>query len=55
MAGVVIMRLNNQSLLGFNLIQKTMNTVIVRHPNFQPMHCSDQVLNLYRIGLDLNT
>ena len=32
-----------------------MNTVIVRDPNYQPMYCSDKVLNPYRVGLDLNT
>ena len=44
----------NQNLLGFNLIQNTMNTAIVRNPKYQPMYCSDQVLNPYRVGLDLN-
>ena len=46
---------NNQNLLGFNLIQNTRNTAIVRDPNYQPMLCSDKVLNPYRVGLDLNT
>ena len=46
---------NNHNLVGFNLIQNTMNTAIVRDHNYQPMHCRDQVLNPYRVGLDLNT
>ena len=46
---------NNQNLPGFNLIQSTMNTAIVRDLNYQPMYCSDTVLNPYRVGLDLNT
>ena len=46
---------NNQNLLGFNLIQNNMNTAIVRDPNYQHMHCSDKVLNLFRVGLVLNT
>ena len=46
---------NNQNLPGFNLIQNTMNTAIVRDPNYQHMHCSDKVLNLFRVGLVLNT
>ena len=46
---------NNQNIPGFNLIQSTMNTAIVRDPNYQPMYCSDKVLNPYRVGLDLNT
>ena len=45
---------NNQNLPGFNLIQNTMNTASVRDPNYQPMYSNDQVLNPYRIGLDLN-
>ena len=32
-----------------------MNTAIVRDLNYQPMYCSDTVLNPYRVGLDLNT
>ena len=29
---------NNQNIPGFNLIQSTMNTAIVRDPNYQPMY-----------------
>ena len=53
MAGIVIVRLIIKTC--FNLIQNTMNTAIVRDPNYQHMHCSDKVLNLFRVGLVLNT
>ena len=46
---------NNQNLPGFNLTQSNMNTAVVGDLNYQPMYCSDKVLNPYRVGLDLTT
>ena len=46
--------INNQNLPDFNLIQNTMNTANVRNLNYQPMFSNDQVLNPYRVGLDVN-
>ena len=47
-------KVNNQNLPSFNLIQNTMHTPSARDPNYQLMHSNDQVLNPYRVGLDLN-
>ena len=46
---------NNQNLPGFYLTKSSMNTAVVGVPNYQPLYCSDKVLNSYRVGLDLTT
>ena len=46
---------NNQNLHGFNLTQGNVNTNVVGDSTYQPMYCSDKVLDPYRVGLDLTT
>ena len=48
-------KVNKQNLPGFNLTQSNMNTAVVGDPNYQPIYCSDKVLNPYRFGLDLTS
>ena len=47
-------KVKNQNLPGFNLTQSNKNDV-VDDPTYQPVYCSDKVLNPYRVGLDFAT